>query len=355
MRGTEEGTMAANNEVDEGEPTTRDARFIRTAVEILRETGRTDFTVQEVVARSKTSLRAFYQHFSSKDELLIALLERTMAQSSKAWRAETAGLASTEAIKLIIDRISAEPVSSTQDSLNRAMNLYNQHLAETRPRDYARVIAPLHDLLRDVIQRGISEGVFRPNLDVGPAAAIVMQTVLGALRLHWLGAELTGAPIDAAHLYDFCVRALGADENVQPETLTLSELFNQIGMRPGSRNGEFAMTIPVSPQVVNTSGALQGGLIATLIDVAGGQFGLDYLQDGTTMTTADMNIRYLRPIRQGTAYAVPRMLRGGRRALVMQVDVLTDGDGDDALLASATVNFAVINGATPKLPEWPSR
>jgi uncharacterized protein (TIGR00369 family) len=345
--------MAADNEADESEPTTRDARFIRTAVEILRETGRTDFTVQEVVARSKTSLRAFYQHFSSKDELLIALLERTMAQSSQAWRAETTGLASTEAIKLIIDRISAEPESSTQDSLNRAMNLYNQHLAETRPRDYARVIAPLHELIRDVIQRGISEGVFQPNLDVGPAAAIVMQTVLGALRLHWLGAELTGAPIDAAHLYDFCVRALGADENVQPETLTLSELFNQIGMRPGSRNGEFAMTIPVSPQVVNTSGALQGGLIATLIDVAGGQFGLDYLQDGTTMTTADMNIRYLRPIRQGTAYAVPRMLRSGRRALVMQVDVLTDGDGDDALLASATVNFAVINGATPKLPDWP--
>ena len=345
--------MAADNETEESEPTTRDARFIRTAVEILRETGRTDFTVQEVVARSKTSLRAFYQHFSSKDELLIALLERTMAQSSEAWRAETTGLASTEAIKLIIDRISAEPESSTQDSLNRAMNLYNQHLAETRPRDYARVIAPLHELIRDVIQRGISEGVFQPNLDVGPAAAIVMQTVLGALRLHWLGAELTGAPIDAAHLYDFCVRALGADENVQPETLTLSELFNQIGMRPGSRNGEFAMTIPVSPQVVNTSGALQGGLIATLIDVAGGQFGLDYLREGTTMTTADMNIRYLRPIRQGTAYAVPRMLRGGRRALVMQVDVLTDGDGDDALLASATVNFAVINGATPKLPDWP--
>src|ERR1700743_2826247 len=196
---------------DEAEPTTRDARFIKTAVEILRETGRTDFTVQEVVARSKTSLRAFYQHFSSKDELLIALLERTMAQSTQVWRAETTGLDSTAAIKLIIDRISAEPESSTQDSLNRAMNLYNQPLAETRPRDYARVISPLHDLLRDVIRRGISEGVFRANLDVGPAAAIIMQTILGALRLHSLGAELTGAPIDAAHLYDFCVRALGAD------------------------------------------------------------------------------------------------------------------------------------------------
>jgi uncharacterized protein (TIGR00369 family) len=338
---------------DKAEATTRDARFIKTAVEILGETGRTDFTVQEVVARSKTSLRAFYQHFSSKDELLIALLERTMAQSAQAWRAETTGLDSTGAIKLIIDRISAEPESSTQDSLNRAMNLYNQHLAETRPRDYARVLSPLHELIRDVVQRGITEGVFRPNLDVGPAAAIVMQTILGALRLHWLGAELTGAPIDAAHLYDFCVRALGTDDGVQLAPPTLSELFNQIGMRPGARNGEFAMTLPVTPQVVNTSGALQGGLIATLVDVAGGQFGLEYLQEGTTMTTADLFIRYLRPIRQGSAFAVPRMLRNGRRAMVMQVDVYGDGDGDEALLATATVNFAVINGATPKLPDWP--
>ncbi|HZC90996.1 MAG TPA: hotdog fold thioesterase [Mycobacterium sp.] len=340
--------MAAD---DDAEPTTRAARFIKTAVEILGETGRTDFTVQEVVARSKTSLRAFYQHFSSKDELLIALLERTMAQSAQAWRAETVGLDSTAAIKLIIDRISAEPESSTQDSLNRAMNLYNQHLAETRPRDYARVLSPLHDLIRDVVQRGITEGVFRPNLDVGPAAAIVMQTILGALRLHWVGAELTGAPIDAAHLYDFCVRALGTDEGVQPAAPTLSELFNQIGIRPGARNGEFAMTMPVSPQVVNTSGALQGGLIATLVDVAGGQFGLDFLQPDTTMTTSDLFIRYLRPIRQGSAFAVPRMLRSGRRAMVMQVDIY--GDDDEELLATATVNFAVINGPTPKLPDWP--
>ena len=335
---------------DEAEPTTRDARFIKTAVEILGETGRTDFTVQEVVARSKTSLRAFYQHFSSKDELLIALLERTMAQSAQAWRAETTGLDSTAAIKLIIDRISAEPESSTQDSLNRAMNLYNQHLAETKPHDYARVLSPLHELIRDVVQRGITEGVFRPNLDVGPAAAIVMQTILGALRLHWLGAELTGAPIDAAHLYDFCVRALGTDDGVQLAAPTLGELFNQIGMRPGARNGEFAMTMPVSPQVVNTSGALQGGLIATLVDVAGGQFGLEYLQPGTTMTTSDLFIRYLRPVRQGSAFAVPRMLRSGRRAMVMQVDIYGD---DEELLATATVNFAVINGATPELPTWP--
>jgi uncharacterized protein (TIGR00369 family) len=325
---------------------TRGDRFIRTAVEILGETGRTDFTVQEVVARSKTSLRAFYQHFSSKDELLLALFDRTIEQSAHAWRAEINGLDSTSALKLVIDRLSQQPESSTQDSLNRALSLYNQHLAETRPREYARVLSPLHQLIRDIVGQGITEGVFNPGLDVGATAAIIMQTMVGAQRLHWLGSELNGTPIDAGQLYDFASRALGIrDTEDETTTPTLAELFAQIGMRPVTHEGEFAMTMPVSPHVVNTSGALQGGLIATLVDVAGGQFGLDYLRPDTTMTTADLFVRYLRPIRQGSALAVPRMLRTGRRAMVMQIDIY--GDGGAELAATATVNFAIINGPTP--------
>jgi uncharacterized protein (TIGR00369 family) len=325
---------------------TRGDRFIRTAVEILGETGRTDFTVQEVVARSKTSLRAFYQHFSSKDELLLALFDRTIEQSAQTWRAEINGLDSTSALKLVIDRLSQQPESSTQDSLNRALSLYNQHLAETRPREYARVLSPLHQLIRDIVGQGITEGVFNPGLDVGATAAIIMQTMVGAQRLHWLGSELNGTPIDAGQLYDFASRALGIrDTEDETTTPTLAELFAQIGMRPVTHEGEFAMTMPVSPHVVNTSGALQGGLIATLVDVAGGQFGLDYLQPDTTMTTADLFVRYLRPIRQGSALAVPRMLRTGRRAMVMQIDIY--GDGGAELAATATVNFAIINGPTP--------
>jgi uncharacterized protein (TIGR00369 family) len=325
------------------EPTTRAAGFIKTAVAILGETGRTDFTVQEVVARSKTSLRAFYQHFSSKDELLLALFDKTMAQSAQAWREETAGLDSAAAMKLVIDRISAQPESSTQDSLNRALSLYNQHLAETRPRDYARVLAPLHQLIRDIVQRGIAEGVFQPALDVGATAAIIMQTVVGALRLHWLGAELTGAPIDAAQLYDFCIRALGADSDREMAAPSLGELFAQIGLRDAANaqsTMDYTMELPVSPQVVNTSGALQGGLIATLADVAGGQLGQLHLPTGAGMTTADLFVRYLRPITEGSARAVARVLRAGRRSIVTQVDVFRSSD--DELAATATVNFAVV-------------
>src|SRR5579872_3517939 len=56
----------------------RSDRFMAAATELLRETNRTDFTVQQIVERSKMSLRSFYQHFASKDELLLALFEEAI-------------------------------------------------------------------------------------------------------------------------------------------------------------------------------------------------------------------------------------------------------------------------------------
>src|ERR1700751_6485517 len=83
----------------------RERRFMKSALAILGETGRTDFTVLEVVERSKTSLRSFYQHFSTKDELLLALIDKIMSESTKQWREATTGLPSTRALRVLIDRI----------------------------------------------------------------------------------------------------------------------------------------------------------------------------------------------------------------------------------------------------------
>src|SRR5437899_12209048 len=49
--------------------------FVRAAMKLLQESGGLQFTVQDVVDRSKLSLRSFYQTFASKDELLLALFE----------------------------------------------------------------------------------------------------------------------------------------------------------------------------------------------------------------------------------------------------------------------------------------
>ncbi|WP_441962559.1 TetR/AcrR family transcriptional regulator [Mycolicibacterium houstonense] len=186
----------------------RARRFMKSALTILGETGRTDFTVLEVVERSKTSLRSFYQHFSSKDELLLALIDKIMSESTQRWRSDTDGLPGPEALRALIDRITVPASSSTQDSINRGLTFYNDHLAESLPQEYARVLAPLHKLIGDILHRGMDAGAFRADIDVQSTAALIMQSVLGAMRLRSLGVELNGAPIEGQHIYEFCARGL---------------------------------------------------------------------------------------------------------------------------------------------------
>ncbi|KAA0111982.1 TetR/AcrR family transcriptional regulator [Mycolicibacterium sp. P1-5] len=190
------------------DPDSRESRFMRSALSILAETGRTDFTVLEVVERSKTSLRSFYQHFSTKDELLLALVDTIMAESTKHWRKETNDLPAAEAMRVLIDRICTPAESTKQDSINRGLTYYNDHLAESLPKEYSRVLSPLHQLIGEILKRGIAEGAFRADLERETTAALIMQAVLGAMRLRSLGAELNGVPIDGAHIYNFCVRGL---------------------------------------------------------------------------------------------------------------------------------------------------
>src|SRR5215813_2612291 len=57
-------------------------RLLDAAFALIDERGTSDFTIQEVVDRSKQSLRGFYQYFEGKDELLFALLEETIRESS---------------------------------------------------------------------------------------------------------------------------------------------------------------------------------------------------------------------------------------------------------------------------------
>ena len=203
QRAVEQSLDAARRKAE-----SRTDRFMKSALEILGETGRTDFTVLEVVERSKTSLRAFYQLFATKDELLLALIDKIMAESTQRWRHETAELSATAALRVLIDRICAPAHSSTQEGINRGLTFYNDHLAESLPREYARVLSGLHRLIREILDQGVAEGSFRCDLDVETSAALIMQTVLGAMRLRMLGAELNGVPIDSRHIYEFCVRGL---------------------------------------------------------------------------------------------------------------------------------------------------
>lgn len=183
-------------------------RFVKVAIAMLGETGRTDFTVQQVVARAKASLRAFYQQFATKDELLLELSRRIIADSAEAWRIEADGLDASAALRLLIDRIGAEPVTQRQHGINQALGLYYEQLVQTRPRDFADLLAPLHGLVGDVLERGAAEGIVSRDLNTAVAAAVVLQTIFGAQRIRTLGSELAGGRLDDDLLHAFCLNGL---------------------------------------------------------------------------------------------------------------------------------------------------
>lgn len=93
------------------------------------------------------------------------------------------------------------------------------------------------------------------------------------------------------------------------------------------------------PDLINIRGAMQGGLVATLIDIAGGRLA-QRAAGGAGVSTADLTIHYLAPIMSGPARAVASLVRAGRRLIVVAVDVFDTGA--DRHAARATLTFAVL-------------
>lgn len=93
------------------------------------------------------------------------------------------------------------------------------------------------------------------------------------------------------------------------------------------------------PDLANVRGALQGGLVATLIDIAAGMLAGNASGVGYDVTTADLNIHFLAPI-MGTARAEATIVRAGKRLIVTAVDVIDVTRS--RLAAKATLTFAVL-------------
>jgi len=100
--------------------------------------------------------------------------------------------------------------------------------------------------------------------------------------------------------------------------------------------------------LVNIRGALQGGMIATLIDVAAGRLAIKHTNTAAGAGTADMSIHFLAPIVEGPARATATLVRAGRQLIVVAVDVVDVGR--NRLAARATLSFAVMESRASPQP-----
>jgi uncharacterized protein (TIGR00369 family) len=122
-------------------------------------------------------------------------------------------------------------------------------------------------------------------------------------------------------------------------------LLRRLGMRDveettGDGRARLVIEMDNRPDLVNVRGAIQGGLVATLIDIAAGRLAGDVVGPAQDVTTADMNVHFLAPIVEGPARAEATIVRAGKRLVVTSVDVFDAGR--DRLAARATLTFAVL-------------
>jgi uncharacterized protein (TIGR00369 family) len=127
-----------------------------------------------------------------------------------------------------------------------------------------------------------------------------------------------------------------------PTRITEGHLLGQLGMRDVVDTDErLVIEMANRPDLTNIRGALQGGLVATLIDIAAGRLAERQVASGQSVTTADMNVHFLAPVVVGPARAEATIVRAGKRLIVTAVDV-TDV-GRDRLAARSTLSFAVLD------------
>jgi AcrR family transcriptional regulator len=191
----------------------RAQRFLDAAFELIDEKGTTDFTIQEVIDRSKQSLRGFYQHFDGKDELLLALFEDSMLESAADLRAVVA----TETDP--IDRLRAftirlhewcEPATTPRKRgahNRRPISEFAVQLAVAHPERVRAGSEPVSRLLLQLVEEAEAAGAIDVP-DTRRAAALVQQTVMYS----WFGnrlAQNARARLTADATWEFCLHGLG--------------------------------------------------------------------------------------------------------------------------------------------------
>ena len=148
--------------------------FVEAAMELLNATGGLNFTVQDVVDRSKLSLRSFYQTFASKDDLLLALFEECVAGAAEWQRGRMAKYDDPiEQIRVFLTSPWSGPISP---EVSRALALYNLTLSATRPSDLKHALEPSLDVLLEAVERGIATGQVRNDIDARRLAEILLST-----------------------------------------------------------------------------------------------------------------------------------------------------------------------------------
>jgi AcrR family transcriptional regulator len=193
----------------------RSDQFVAATMQLMEERGSTDFTVQDVVDRSKMSIKTFYKFFASKDDLLVAVHETVLADEVIP-RLKRHVEAKTDPIERIHSYITGMyELTEHPGPVSRALTTYRNHLAEARPDDLTRAFQPQINLIQELIRNAQDAGRMDRALTADRAAHVMHQTVIAAVHNRILEGD-SASRISQEELWTFCSHGLGVRDALTP-------------------------------------------------------------------------------------------------------------------------------------------
>ena len=190
----------------------RSSQFLAAAMELLEETGDIDFTVQSIVERSQLSLRAFYQHFESKDDLLLSLFEELVSRfTDELDRAVEAIDDPSERLEAYV-RGFLDQAHASLPYGGRAWTIYQMRLAAERPDDYAKAITRQVEVLGAIVHHGVENDAFRTDLPEMAMTLLINASLVSIAQMDVFDIKAQGGPIGADVVWAWCQSAVLAGE-----------------------------------------------------------------------------------------------------------------------------------------------
>jgi AcrR family transcriptional regulator len=187
----------------------RGSSLIRAAAKLLERSNGDGFTVQDVADEAGQSIRTLYQHFESKDDLLLAVFEEAM----RTYRRMI--VTAIDDLEDPLDRLGGALIAAVRmpefsgTGVDRGLTRLRLRLSEVDPALVARSQAPVTLLLRDLVAAAADAGRIRTG---DPEAATYMILALKStfITSQTLGND-TAVQLPSVYvLTAFCLEGLGA-------------------------------------------------------------------------------------------------------------------------------------------------
>jgi len=203
--------------------TGRAMRIVEAAYHLLDRHGLEGLTIRAVLAETGLARRAFYDNFTGKDDLVLAVFAQTIRAAAQHYRDIGRSYGDPlSRLRMVVTSIGLgaanidepEPEAGSTERLHRSAALSREHLrlAESRPSDLQAALAPLIELLADLLRETVAAGQAR---DCDPALQATLIYNLLSTTVHTqLLTEEPGTPDPASrrrlaeHIWEFVRRAI---------------------------------------------------------------------------------------------------------------------------------------------------